>query len=55
MLTNIIVTAIIILIVGCAVAYIIKEKKKGKHCIGCPHGGSCGNSSCPSKNNKSNP
>ena len=52
------IIGIILVIVGGAVAYIIKAKKSGKKCIGCPdaptcqsHGacsGSCGNcsSSC---------
>ena len=44
MLTDIIVVAVILLIIGGAVAYIIKEKKRGNKCIGCPHG-----KSCPSK------
>ncbi len=39
-----IIIAIIALIVGGAVAYIIKAKKSGKKCIGCPDGGSCGKS-----------
>lgn len=38
------VIGIILLILGLAVFYIIKEKKKGKKCIGCPDG--C--SKCPS-------
>ncbi len=32
---------VIILIIGGAVAYIIKAKKSGKKCIGCPDGASC--------------
>ncbi len=57
---NFIVIAIILLIVGGATIYIIKAKKSGKKCIGCPDsavcqskntasgcGGNCGNcSSC---------
>lgn len=38
---NFIIVAIILLIVGGAVAYIIKEKKKGAVCVGCPHAGEC--------------
>lgn len=38
---NFIVVAVIILIVSGAAAYIIKEKKKGTVCIGCPHAGEC--------------
>lgn len=36
-----IVGMIILMIVGAAVVYIIKEKKKGVKCIGCPDGASC--------------
>ena len=35
----------IALIVGGAVFYIIKAKKSGKKCIGCPDGATCGKSS----------
>ena len=38
---NIIIVAILVVIVGLAVRYIIKAKKSGKKCIGCPDGGSC--------------
>ena len=42
----------IALIVGGAIAYIIKAKKSGKKCIGCPHGdkckGSCNSCNCQS-------
>ena len=40
-----IVLAVIALIVGAAMAYIIKAKKSGKKCIGCPDSGSCGKAS----------
>ena len=36
MLANVIVIALLVLIVGSAVLYIRKEKKRGVHCIGCP-------------------
>ena len=39
---DIIVIAIIVLIIGGASAYIIKAKKSGKKCIGCPNSCSCG-------------
>ncbi len=45
-----IIIGIIAVIVGLALAYIIKAKKSGKKCIGCPDGsscsGSCGSCSC---------
>lgn len=39
---DMIVIAVIAAIVGCAVAYIVKSKKSGKKCIGCPYGSACG-------------
>lgn len=41
---NIVIVAVILSILIAAIAYIIKEKKKGTVCIGCPHAGTCGNS-----------
>lgn len=40
-MADIIVILILILVVGSAVTYIVKQKKKGVHCIGCPSAGSC--------------
>ena len=47
-LPDIIAIVAILLVVGAAVFYIIRAKKKGKRCIGCPDEGGCsGNcSSC---------
>ena len=48
-MTDIIIIAVLLAIVGAVVAYIIKAKKSGQKCIGCPYskqcaakGGSCG-------------
>lgn len=38
---DIIAIAAIALIIGGAIFYIIKAKKSGKKCIGCPDGCSC--------------
>ncbi len=38
---DIVAIAVIGLIVGGAVAYIVKAKKNGKGCIGCPYGDAC--------------
>lgn len=38
MITNIIVTLILVAVLGGAVAYLIKAKKNGQKCIGCPGG-----------------
>ena len=40
-MTNILVIAAVGLIIGLAVGYILKERKKGAKCIGCPSGCSC--------------
>ena len=40
-MTDYILLAIIVVIIGAAVAYIIREKKRGTKCIGCPNGGAC--------------
>lgn len=56
-MANLIVGIIILIIIGTAVFYIVKEKKKGVKCIGCPDGatcsGSCGacNEVCHTDNN----
>ena len=40
-MANVVAALAVILIVGAAVYYIYKEKKKGTRCIGCPVAGSC--------------
>ncbi len=45
-MTDIVLGIIIIVIVGLAVAYIRKEKKRGVKCIGCPHAGTCAKKNC---------
>lgn len=45
---DIIIIAVLVLIVGAALAYVIKAKKRGVKCIGCPAG-----SNCESKNSAS--
>ena len=40
-MADMITLAIVLLIVAAAVAYIVKEKKKGTVCIGCSSAGSC--------------
>ena len=40
-MTDIIVVAVIVVIVGLAGFYVYKAKKSGKKCIGCPDSGSC--------------
>ena len=40
-MADFIIAIVLLLIIGAALAYIIKEKKRGTRCIGCPAGGSC--------------
>ena len=42
-IVDFVIIAIILLIVGSALCYIRKTKKKGMKCIGCPDGVKCSN------------
>ena len=52
---NIIAVAVILLTVGGAVFYIVRAKKRGQKCVGCPYAKQCGGAcSCkPEGNDKS--
>ena len=39
---NFIIIAIIVLVLGGVVFYLIKAKKRGDRCIGCPYAKKCG-------------
>jgi hypothetical protein len=41
---DIIAIAVILLLIGAASVYIIREKKKGRRCIGCPDSKTCSGS-----------
>ena len=41
---NIVIIAIVVVIVAAVSVYIVKQKKKGRKCIGCPYGGNCSGS-----------
>lgn len=41
-MTDLILVLVLVTIVGGAIAYIRKEKKRGVRCVGCPDGGTCG-------------
>ena len=43
-MTDMIVIAVVVVIAFFAVRYIVRAKKSGKKCIGCPDGGSCSGS-----------
>ena len=38
---DILIILVIAVIIGAAIAYIVKAKKKGAKCIGCPAGDCC--------------
>lgn len=40
-MTNLVIVAVLLLIIGGAVFYIAKEKKRGVKCVGCPAGATC--------------
>lgn len=49
-MADIIVGIILVILVGSAVAYIVRAKKSGVKCIGCPAGGNCpGSAKMPKK------
>ncbi len=43
---DLIATAVVLVIVLSAIIYIVKAKKKGVKCIGCPSSKSCSNCNC---------
>lgn len=47
--TEIVAVIAILLTVGLAVAYIIRAKKKGQKCIGCPYSKQCKSKCCCNK------
>ena len=50
--SDIISIAVIALIICAAAIYIIREKKKGRRCIGCPDSKTCGGSCCACQSRK---
>lgn len=40
-MADLIIAGILLVIIGAAIAYIVKAKKSGIKCIGCPAGGKC--------------
>lgn len=46
-MADLIVGTILIVLVGAAIAYIVREKKRGTVCIGCPAAGTCSRKNHP--------
>ena len=42
---TLIVIVILALILGGAAAYLLRAKKRGQKCVGCPYSGQCGSCS----------
>lgn len=40
-LTDILIAVVLLAVIGAAAVYIIKEKKSGARCIGCPDSKTC--------------
>lgn len=40
-MTDYIIIAVLIIIVGAASAYLVRAKKRGVKCVGCPDGATC--------------
>ena len=46
-MADIIVGIVLVILVGAAIAYIVREKKRGVVCIGCPSAGTCASKNHP--------
>lgn len=45
-MTDLIVIAVVLIILGLAAGYIVRAKRRGVKCIGCPSGKTCGKNGC---------
>ena len=45
-MANLLVILIVLIILTAVIAYIVKEKKRGVVCIGCPAAGQCSRANC---------
>ncbi len=43
---DVVITIVLILVLAASIGYIIKAKKNGAKCIGCPSSKECGTHSC---------
>jgi len=55
MKATIIASIALVVIVGWAVWYIVKEKKRGTRCIGCPMAGNCSKANAGGNRKKHKP
>ena len=52
---NMIAVLVIVILVGSAAAYLIKAKRSGVKCVGCPAGGNCSSKNKKKKKKRKNP
>ena len=45
-MANIIAVLVLLAVIGLAAGYVIKAKKSGQKCIGCPDARTCGKGGC---------
>jgi len=45
-MADIIIGIVLLIVVGAAIVYIVREKKRGVKCIGCPNAGTCQKKNC---------
>ncbi|MBO5129832.1 MAG: FeoB-associated Cys-rich membrane protein [Oscillospiraceae bacterium] len=43
---NAIIIVVVLMVIGLAVRFIYKEKKRGVKCVGCPFSETCGSGGC---------
>ena len=46
MITDIMIVLILLLIAGASGWYLYRAKKRGEHCVGCPHAKLCKKTNC---------
>ena len=45
-MTDIIIILVLLALIGAAAGYVIREKKRGAKCIGCPYSKDCASRGC---------
>ena len=51
-ITNVIIIGVIVIIITLPIIYIVKTKKQGQKCIGCPLSKTCQKNKCSCKETK---
>ena len=48
-MSDFIIIVVLLAVLGTAAAYVIRSKKNGAKCVGCPHAKTCGAAKCGCK------